>query len=130
MKETENFKFGMETVSNYGPLSMIWTKFIKEHYNKYTETIEDIIKKGKIAKKYSANINKEYCKNFAYVTEIEGNKCIVLNKKDLTLNQNCDIIDLKKSFNKYIQEKVQEVNEKYQVSVNMQYSDYYKYIFK
>ena len=31
---------------------------------------------------------------------------IVLNKKDLTLNQNCDIIDLKKSFNKYIQEKV------------------------
>ena len=82
MKETENFKFGMETVSNYGPLSMIWTKFIKEHYNKYTETIEDIIKKGKIAKKYSANINKEYCKNFAYVTEVEGNKCIVLNKKD------------------------------------------------
>ena len=82
MKETENFKFGMETVSNYGPLSMIWTKFIKEHYNKYTETIEDIIKKGKIAKKYSANINKEYCKNFAYVAEVEGNKCIVLNKKD------------------------------------------------
>lgn len=31
---------------------------------------------------------------------------------------------------KYIQEKIQEVNEKYQVSVNMQYSDYYKYIFK
>ena len=24
----------------------------------------------------------------------------------MTLNQNCDIIDLKKSFNKYIQEKV------------------------
>ena len=31
---------------------------------------------------------------------------------------------------KYIQEKIQEVNEKYQVSVNMQYGDYYKYIFK
>ena len=31
---------------------------------------------------------------------------------------------------KFIQEKIQEVNEKYQVSVNMQYSDYYKYIFK
>lgn len=31
---------------------------------------------------------------------------IVLNKKDLTLNPNCDIINLKKSFNKYIQEKV------------------------
>ena len=26
---------------------------------------------------------------------------------------------------KYIQEKIQEVNEKYQVSVNMQYGDYY-----
>lgn len=32
--------------------------------------------------------------------------------------------------NKYIQQKIDEVNNKYKTSVNMQYSDYYKYVLK
>ena len=30
----------------------------------------------------------------------------------------------------FLEKKLKNVNEKYQVSVNMQYGDYYKYIFK
>ena len=31
---------------------------------------------------------------------------------------------------KYVSKLCQEVNEKYTISVNMQYNDYYKYVFK
>ena len=31
---------------------------------------------------------------------------------------------------KYVQKITQDVNQKYNVSVNMQYKDYYKYVFK
>ena len=31
---------------------------------------------------------------------------------------------------KYVSKLCQEVNEKYTISVNMQYNDYYKYIFR
>ena len=40
-------------------------------------------------------------------------------------NQYIDGVD-----SKYVVQKTQEVNEKYQISVSMQYNDYYKYIFQ
>ena len=81
LQETEDFKFGMETLE-YGPMDEIWKTFIKEHYSTPPETLHHVIESGKVSKSYFDNINKQYCKDFAYETEIEGNKCIVLNKKD------------------------------------------------
>lgn len=81
LQETENFKFGMETLE-YSPMSDIWKTFIKEHYETPPDTLRKVIESGEIAKAYFNNINKQYCKDFAYETEVEGNKCIVLNKKD------------------------------------------------
>ena len=81
LQDTEDFKFGMETLE-YGPMDEIWKTFIKEHYSTSPDAVHNIIESGKIAKSYFNNISQQYCKDFAYETEIEGNKCIVLNKKD------------------------------------------------
>lgn len=83
LHNTQEFKYGMETF-DYHPLCKIWEQLISEHYDcdDNLSFVHSIIDNGFVVKKYIDNINKEYCEKYAYETELEGNKCIVVNKKD------------------------------------------------
>lgn len=83
LHNTQEFMYGMSTLE-YQPLNNIWNMLIYEHYNHKDEAVlvNSIIDDGFVVRKYINNVNKEFCKNYAYETELEGNKCIVVNKKD------------------------------------------------
>lgn len=73
---TTYFKLGIET-HNYDALDNIWLKL----YNQPQEYIHEILNVGKTIKAYIDKDNKFYRDNFAYETEIEGLKCLAVNKK-------------------------------------------------
>lgn len=84
--DTTYFKLGVET-EPFDALDKIWVE-LAEHDYLYRLSggfIEKVpmpqTKTGKIIKQYIDQNNKYYREHFAYETEIEGLKCLVVNKK-------------------------------------------------
>lgn len=76
---TTYFKLGVET-EDFDALDSVWIEL--SHSNKinggfYTE----LINTGEIVKKYIDKDNTFYRDSYSYETEVEGNKCLVVNKK-------------------------------------------------
>lgn len=85
------FKFGMDSV-DHGALDEIWADFFndlilfKEYkIEKGRSSISNIIKKGEIIKGYVDASNLAYRDSFAYESEFEGYKCLVVNQKTNSL---------------------------------------------
>lgn len=72
---TTYFKIGIETYK-YDALDTIWHKLLEDNPIQY-----QIIQDGEIIKSYIDRDNNSYRKNHAYETEIEGLKCLVVNRK-------------------------------------------------
>jgi len=75
---TTYFKLGIDVFSN-DALDGIWLNLFKEVYKDFL-IIESILKKGKNIKEYIDQDNKGYLNNFSYESEIDGYKCLVVNK--------------------------------------------------
>lgn len=73
--DTTYFKLGIET-ENFDALDDIWFDLLRKH-----PIVYELIKTGKIIKNYIDQNNNYYRSHFAYETEIEGLKCLVVNKK-------------------------------------------------
>lgn len=58
--------------------SMYDTHPMSDFWNDWTNVTE-IVNNGKLLKKYKDNVNKSYCKQYAYECTINGHKCIVMN---------------------------------------------------
>ena len=84
--DTTYFKLGIET-ELYDALDQVWTKLADQDYlyrlsGGFIEKVPmSQTKIGKIIKQYIDQNNKYYREHFAYETEIEGLKCLVVNKK-------------------------------------------------
>lgn len=84
--DTTYFKLGIET-EPYDALDKVWTKLADQDYlyrlcGGFIEKVPmSQTKTGKIIKQYIDQNNKYYREHFAYETEIEGLKCLVVNKK-------------------------------------------------
>ena len=81
--DTTYFKIGLET-NSFDVFDIVWEKlfddvFCKNPYD-YTFTYE-LIDKGELIKSYIDNDNNYYRSHFAYESEIDGLKCLVINKK-------------------------------------------------
>ena len=76
---TTYFKLGIETVPD-DALDNIWTKLSDKKFFDIV-TLNDLIDKGKTVKKYVDETNKYYREHFAYESEIDGHKCLVVNQK-------------------------------------------------
>jgi oligoribonuclease NrnB/cAMP/cGMP phosphodiesterase (DHH superfamily) len=74
--DTTYFKIGIET-KNYDALDRVWYDL----YDTSNPKTDKIIKIGKTIKSYIDKDNDSYRESFAYETEIEGLKCIAVNKK-------------------------------------------------
>lgn len=72
--ETTYFKIGIET-KPYDALDNVWNMLFKNI------SIDEIISKGELIKTFIDNDNTYYREHFAYESEIEGYKCLVVNKK-------------------------------------------------
>lgn len=83
---TTYFKLGIET-TKHDALDAIWvflqTDFNngKEHMENALAQITNIIDNGELVKQYIDQDNTYYREHFAYESEIEGYKCLVVNKK-------------------------------------------------
>lgn len=81
--ETTRFKIGIET-EDYDALDMVW-KLLNYHHHTNFEmsimTLNKIIKKGEVIKGYIDKDNAQYRNNFAYESEIDGHKCLVVNRR-------------------------------------------------
>jgi oligoribonuclease NrnB/cAMP/cGMP phosphodiesterase (DHH superfamily) len=74
--DTTFFKIGIET-KNYDALDSIWLDL----YDVLNPKTFDLINIGKTIKGYIDNDNTYYREHFAYESEIEGHKCLVVNRK-------------------------------------------------
>jgi oligoribonuclease NrnB/cAMP/cGMP phosphodiesterase (DHH superfamily) len=73
--DTTYFKIGIET-TEFDALDYVWTNL-----SLGGNTLDKIIKTGKIIKGYIDNDNTYYREHFSYESEIESHKCLVVNKK-------------------------------------------------
>ena len=83
--DTTYFKIGIETFE-YDALDDVWKRLYYDMINCKNDIynnswINQIINKGKIIKSYIDRDNEQYRNQYAYETEIEGNKCLVVNRK-------------------------------------------------
>lgn len=76
--DTTFFKLGIET-KNFDALEDIWLKLSDSFLD--VPTVNNLIDDGKTIKTYIDQQNKYYRDHFAYETEIEGLKCLVVNQK-------------------------------------------------
>lgn len=74
--DTTHFKIGLETVE-FDALDNIWLKL----YDVLNPKTSNIIEAGKTIKGFIDKDNIYYRDHFAYESEIEGHKCLVVNKK-------------------------------------------------
>ena len=77
---TNYFKLGMES-SNWDVLNNTWINLFEEEIKGDNNLLNQILDKGKIIKNYIDKDNEYYRNNFAYESEINGLKCLVVNKK-------------------------------------------------
>lgn len=73
--DTTYFKIGIET-EKYDALDEVWKNLSGIGTNEF-----DLRSKGKIIKTFIDNDNTYYREHFAYESEIDGHKCLVVNKK-------------------------------------------------
>lgn len=78
--DTTHFKLGIETVP-YDALDCIWTNLESDDKTISNHTLHNAINKGKLIKQYIDQDNTYYRDHFAYESEIEGHKCLVVNRK-------------------------------------------------
>jgi len=80
--DTTNFKLGIE-MQNYDALDDVWKALHESFVDDVCLSISEgtIIENGKLVKQYIDNDNLYYREHFAYESEIEGHKCLVVNKK-------------------------------------------------
>ena len=77
---TTFFKLGLDSCNNES-LSELWLTFFEE-YKLYEDSfLISLIENGRVIKQYINEDNKNYRNNFSYVSEIRGNKCLVVNRK-------------------------------------------------
>jgi oligoribonuclease NrnB/cAMP/cGMP phosphodiesterase (DHH superfamily) len=75
--QTTYFKIGIETYY-YDALDEIWKHLFTDDLCRF---VCDVIDKGRIIKEYIDMDNEQYRDNYAYESEINGLKCLVVNKK-------------------------------------------------
>ena len=80
--DTTYFKLGLGTEDN-DALDDIWKAFYESFVDDVCLSISvgTLIEKGKIIKQYIDSENTFYREHYSYETEIEGLKCLVVNKK-------------------------------------------------
>lgn len=83
--DTTNFKIGIET-RHYDALDRIWDDLLDESvdvegYTTALYNLTNLIKTGSIIKNYIDKDNEQYRNSYAYESEIDGHKCLVVNKK-------------------------------------------------
>lgn len=77
---TTYFKLGLDSCNNES-LSDLWINLIEESNLDKNSLFNSLIEKGKVIKQYIDEDNKNYRNNFSYVSEIRGNRCLVVNRK-------------------------------------------------
>lgn len=87
---TTYFKLGIET-EDYDALDNVWKTLLNyptyhsfntsNNYNSTIALCNNLIDLGNLIKTYIDNDNTYYREHFAYESEIEGHKCLVVNKK-------------------------------------------------
>jgi oligoribonuclease NrnB/cAMP/cGMP phosphodiesterase (DHH superfamily) len=89
--DTTHFKIGIDTVK-HNALNNIWVTLYKEFNEEYVKEcylyednyqimIQRLINKGIIIKNYINQDNTQYRQAWSYESEIEGYKCLVINRK-------------------------------------------------
>lgn len=80
--DTTYFKIGIE-MQNYDALDDVWKALYESFQDDVCLSISvgSIIQDGKLVKRYIDKNNDMYRNNYSYETEIEGLKCLVVNKK-------------------------------------------------
>jgi oligoribonuclease NrnB/cAMP/cGMP phosphodiesterase (DHH superfamily) len=78
--DTTHFKIGMDML-NHGALDLIWTILHREALLDCSDELTSTINIGALIKQYIDQDNKQYRKAWAYESEIEGYKCLVINRK-------------------------------------------------
>ena len=70
-------------MQNYDALDDVWKALHESFVDDVCLSISEgtIIENGKLVKQYIDNDNLYYREHFAYESEIEGHKCLVVNKK-------------------------------------------------
>lgn len=76
---TNNFKSGLDRYDT-NPKSDIWKKLFSEQ-SPDAPTMTKILRDGEIINEFIKEDYKFYRDNFAYESEIDGHKCIVINRK-------------------------------------------------
>lgn len=79
---TTHFKIGMDMI-NHDALSDVWRSLDNETYlsSLTLDFLNRLIDKGKIIKQYIDQDNTSYRKSWSYESEIDGHKCLVINRK-------------------------------------------------
>ena len=77
---TKPFKFAIES-KDYGVMSPLWNVLVRDEINDNREYLNEMVAEGEIIHKYVKRDYKEYRKQYAYVSEIEGYKCLVINRR-------------------------------------------------
>lgn len=86
-EESDQFKFGMELQDQH-PCSRVWIKLMKEALHiehKRTSVspfLNSVIKDGIQIQKYTKIEYKEYLKMFGFECELDGYKCLAVNRKN------------------------------------------------
>lgn len=73
------FKYGIES-QNYGVMSPLWNALVRDEINDNREYLSKLVENGEIISKYVKREYKEYLKRYGYVTELDGNACLVVNR--------------------------------------------------
>lgn len=77
--DTTHFKIGMD-MTDHNALNTIWQILYNEKDNHHN-FLKELIDKGRIVKQYIDQDNTQYRKAWAYESELEGHKCLVINRK-------------------------------------------------
>jgi oligoribonuclease NrnB/cAMP/cGMP phosphodiesterase (DHH superfamily) len=76
--DTTYFKIGIDTVE-HGATNSIWLGLSTNLY--LGSKLHELMQKGEIIKQYIDQEHKDYRDKFAYESEIDGYKCLVVNRK-------------------------------------------------
>lgn len=79
-EKTNYFKLGVEG-GKYNALDDIWNNLIIESEESDTELFDNLLYRGKIIRDYVDENNTIYRNSYSYETEINGLRCLAVNKK-------------------------------------------------
>lgn len=78
-KESLYFKYALESM-DYDALDIIWNKLTRDGKCNRTPLLKEMIHDGKVISKYVTKEYEIYRKAYAYESEINGLKCLVVNR--------------------------------------------------